>query len=312
MMQPRAHLQKAQDTQKNHANQKSLQSTLQAFVGKICELEVARLSLYGAFLSLPQNTQRADLQTQESVLLPKKFVADSLVVGDKVRVFLYTDSEDRLVASTQAPLLRVGEVGALKVVDVVSNGYFVDLGVDKGLFVPSKMPKNENLGKLLAVFLTIDKQGRLIGRLGVKERLQSCADKRLIGASVNALVFEKTPLGFGCVVSMQYYGLLYHNELAFAPKIGEILQVKVKQLRSDGKLDLSPIRQISSSHLLDLLKTHNGRIELDFKSSPEEVVRILKMSKKNFKLLANKLVRENLVEFIDAGDTRKALVLKNV
>ncbi|WP_066388259.1 S1-like domain-containing RNA-binding protein [Helicobacter himalayensis] len=309
MIQPKARLQKARDMQKNRANQKSQQSALQTFVGKICELEVARLSPYGAFLSLPQDTQK---QSEESVLLPKKFVLDTLTVGDKVRVFLYTDSEDRLVASTQTPLLCVGEVGMLRVVDITSNGYFVDLGVDKELFVPSKMPKNKNLGKLLTIFLSIDKQGRLIGRLGIKERLQACTDKRLIGANASAFVFEKTPLGFGCVVAGRHYGLLYHNELAFVPKLGEILRVKVKRLRSDGKLDLSPVRAISGNCLLDLLKMHNGRIELDFKTSPEEIVRILKMSKKNFKLLANKLVRENLAEFIDAGDARKALVLKNV
>lgn len=273
-------------------------------VGTLQDLKITRFSQYGAFL---QGEDR-------EILLPKKFVDSALRVGESVRVFVAHDSEDRIIATTQIPKLLLGEIGALEIIDSNVYGYFADLGVDKHLFVPHKAPKRALIGQKLVVFLTLDKQGRLIGKLGIRERLRPCRDKRLLGRKMDALVFERTPLGFGCVLDSQdrvaYYGLLYANEVVCPPHIGEKIAVCVKHIRDDGKIDLGVPAQ-SKSSLLETLARHNGRIELDFKSSPEEIARILHMSKKNFKTLANALVREGRAQFV-ASEIRsghKALVL---
>lgn len=290
-------------------------------VGTIQNLTITRLSQYGAFLQ----TQSKSTE----ILLPRKFVDLSARVGESVRVFIMHDSEDRIVATTQIPHLLIGEIGALEVVDSNAYGYFADLGVDKHLFIPHKAPKRSMIGKNLVVYLTLDKQGRLIGKLGIKERLCACRDRRLLGHEVCALVFERTPLGFGCVVEAldlkradegaleihkiegrAHYGLLYASEVACVPKIGEKIAVRIKTIRVDGKIDLRVLIQ-SESSLLEVLERHNGRVELDFKSSPQEIASVLQMSKKNFKTLANKLVREGKAQFVDSKvrDGHKALVL---
>lgn len=320
-------------------------------VGTLQNLKITRFSQYGAFLE----SERGE------ILLPKKFVDRALGVGECVRVFVMRDSEDRIVATTQIPRLMLGEIGALEVVDSNAYGYFAHLGVDKHLFIPHKSPKRAMIGQKLVVFLTLDKQERLIGKLGIKEHLRACRDRRLLGREVSALVFERTPLGFGCVVEIgvldsaldsertdgldleaagaldsvldskrvsgldsgfdkkevrggrggAHYGLLYASELAYTPQIGESLAVRLKHIRSDGKLDLS-LAVRGESSLIEALARHNGRLELDFKSSSEEVFALLRMSKKNFKTLANKLVREGRARFVDSNVRSgcKALVLE--
>ena len=297
-------------------------------VGTLQNLKITRFSQYGAFLE----SERGE------ILLPKKFVDRALGVGERVRVFVMRDSEDRIVATTQIPRLMLGEIGALEVVDSNAYGYFADLGVDKHLFIPHKSPKRAMIGQKLVVFLTLDKQERLIGKLGIKEHLRACRDRRLLGREVSALVFERTLLGFGCVVEIgaldsaldsertdgldskrvggldsqmrasrarggrggAHYGLLYASALAYTPQIGESLAVRLKHIRSDGKLDLS-LAVRGESSLIEALARHNGRLELDFKSSSEEVFALLRMSKKNFKTLANKLVREGRARFVDSN-----------
>lgn len=286
--------------------------SLSGLIGRICELEVVRQSEHGVFLSLPctnlsQASRRREQEIQ-CVLLPKKF--GIFAHGSKIAVFLYTDSQDRLVATTQTPLLKFGEIGALEIVDVVANGYFVDLGIDKQLFVPAKNPKAQNLGSQIVVYVARDKQMRLIGKLAIRKYLQPCKQKALLYSCVKVLVFEKTPLGFGCVVEGRYYGLVYHSELAFSPSIGETLILKVTNLRKDGKLDLGPKREQSVKVLLEILQQHNGCLELDFKSESSEIFALTALSKKNFKILSNKLVKENLAYFADKNNGRKNLCLR--
>lgn len=281
-------------------------------VGTLQNLHITRLSPYGAFLQ-GNNTE---------ILLPKKFVDSAMRVGDSVRVFVAFDSEDRIVATTQIPKLLLGEIGALEIVDSNQYGYFGDLGIDKHLFIPHKAPKHTMIGKKLVILLTLDKQGRLIGKLGVREYLRPCRDKRLLRSEAKGLVFERTPLGFSCAVDVGvldsgqkilHYGLLYANEVAYTPHIGENVSVYIKNIRQDGKIDLSAIAQ-SESVLLEALIAHNGRLELDFKSSPQEIATFLSMSKKNFKTLANKLVRDEKAKFVESAvrSGHKALVLVQV
>lgn len=146
------------------------------------------------------------------VLLPNKFCPSGARVGDEVQAFIYTDSQDRFIATTQSPLATLGQIAFLRVVSVGQNGVFLDLGLDKDIFMPSKNPKSYALDSLVAVKICADKSHRLIAKKGIKDTLKPYRAKHRgahRGTKVEILPFEISPLGVGCVVEGKYYGLLY-------------------------------------------------------------------------------------------------------
>lgn len=146
------------------------------------------------------------------VLLPNKFCPSGAKVGDEVQAFIYTDSQDRFIATTQSPLATLGQIAFLRVVSVGQNGVFLDLGLDKDIFMPSKNPKSYALDSLVAVKICADKSHRLIAKKGIKDTLKPYKAKHRgahRGTKVEILPFEISPLGVGCVVEGKYYGLLY-------------------------------------------------------------------------------------------------------
>lgn len=146
------------------------------------------------------------------VLLPNKFCPSDAKVGDEVQAFIYTDSQDRFIATTQSPLATLGQIAFLRVVSVGQNGVFLDLGLDKDIFMPSKNPKSYALDSLVAVKICADKSHRLIAKKGIKDTLKPYRAKHRgahRGTKVEILPFEISPLGVGCIVEGKYYGLLY-------------------------------------------------------------------------------------------------------
>lgn len=210
------------------------------------------------------------------VLLPNKFCPSGAKVGDEVQAFIYTDSQDRFIATTQSPLATLGQVAFLRVVSVGQNGVFLDLGLDKDIFMPSKNPKSYALDSLVAVKICADKSHRLIAKKGIKDTLKPYKAKHRgahRGTKVEILPFEISPLGVGCIVEGKYYGLLYawqsspkakstHKDFPHRDspqkssqnpnkidssevlkKLGLSLGVKssvfIQNVRPDGKLDLT-------------------------------------------------------------------------
>lgn len=167
--------------------------------------------------STPKSAQIPIAQTYvqipaSEVLLPNKFCPSGAKVGDEVQAFIYTDSQDRFIATTQSPLATLGQVAFLRVVSVGQNGVFLDLGLDKDIFMPSKNPKSYALDSLVAVKICADKSHRLIAKRGIKDTLKPYRAKHRgahRGAKVEILPFEISPLGVGCIVEGKYYGLLY-------------------------------------------------------------------------------------------------------
>lgn len=298
-------------------------------IGKIQKLFVQRFTQNGAYLShMPFGLEAHSHECLHSlnsqlkeVLLPNKFVSDGLRVGDEIDVFVLTDSQDRPVATTQIPKAQCGEIAALEVVSIESQGCFLDLGLDKHIFMPSKCPQRFKLQQKVVVAIVLDKQSRLIAKLGIKTYLAVLNQGAMTGRNPNlpaqysawrALVFEKTPLGFGCVLaSLQptqtsratsifsqkgFYGLLYAVELPKGLSVypGLELDVKVKKVRADGKLDLSLASNPNDQKqkLLDSMP-----LSLHFSSSPESIFKSLQISKKLFKRLINELTREGKVKF---------------
>lgn len=237
------------------------------------------------------------------VLLPNRLVPPSLRVGEELDVFVYTDSADRPVATTQRPLAEVGDFACLRVVGVGPKGAFMDWGLDKDLFVPhSHQPSEMAVGEHHVVYVRLDpRSDRPMATAKIEAFLEPAPAELTPGEAVDLLVCRWTPLGAQVVVEQRYSGLLYRNEVFQPLEIGQELTGYVRKLREDGKLDLTlrpaggEARASDSEALLRALEAAGGHLALGDSSSPEEIARTLSMSKKAFKRALGGLYRRRLV-----------------
>lgn len=244
-------------------------------VGSYINLEVKKILPFGAFLG------------DEEVLLPRKYMPQECQIGDRLEVFVYTDSEDRIIATTLRPYGVLDEVVALEVVDIVCNGAYLDMGIAKDIFMPHKSPFSLKRGEKRVVRIQKDKEGRLIANATLK--FSPCKDRNKLRTNCSAMVYRKTPLGFECVVEGKYQGMLYHNELFSPLCIAQEIEVFVKNIRTDGKLDLKLFQEDEVEILLKALRSNGNALRLTNDSNPQEIYKIAKMSKKAFKRAVAKL-----------------------
>ena len=201
-------------------------------LGKVQKLRVVKLTEFGAYLG--ENDM-------EKVLLPKKQVPENAGINTEISVFVYRDSEDRLICTTAAPKLTLGEIGILKVNDVTKIGAFLDWGLEKDLFLSFKeMTTRVEKGKEYAVALYIDKSNRLAATMKVYPYLKLAGDYEK-DDEVTGIVYEIHP-DFGAYVAVdgQYQGMIQKNEVRDNLKVGDIVNTRVVKVRDDGKLNLSP------------------------------------------------------------------------
>lgn len=255
-------------------------------IGTINTLNVERFSTHGAYLKDQDNNE---------VLLPKKFLLPNLKIGDLIKVFIHTDSQDRIVATTQIPFAKCNEIAILKVKSIDSFGCFLDIGLDKDIFMPTKNPKQFQIGQNVCVFITLDKQNRLIAKLGVKNFLKPFKRKHKQFLMLSAFGFEKTPLGIGCIVDNQYYGILYQSELKDKITLLNPIKVQIKKIRSDGKLDLILDYSNAIKKIIDILK-NKKTLPLTLDSNPQDIQEYFGISKKLFKKTINDLLLQKKVE----------------
>jgi len=269
--------------------------------GRTQTLTVSRLSDYGLYL--------ADDEGQE-VLLPNRYVSLTDKPGDTKEVFLYHDSEDRLVATTETPLLRAGEAGFLRVVDKTPHGAFLDWGLHgKDLFLPNR---NQQGGVLkdhrYVVYLYEDS---ITGRCVATMKLKSFIDNELITVApceeVRLLVASESPIGFRVIVNNRHWGMLYRNQLFRPVAVGDALTGYVRRITEDNRIDVSLQREgyaqvkDSAEQLLGLLRDNGGFLPLNDNSAPEEVARLTGTSKKVFKRSLGVLLKRGAVETTDQG-----------
>ena len=264
--------------------------------GRTETLTVSRISEYGIYL--------AD-EEQYEVLLPNRYTSLTDKVGDKKKVFIYHDSEDRLVATTETPLLRVGEVGFLRVVDKTPHGAFLDWGLHgKDLFLPNR---NQQGGVLVGhEYLVYLYEDDITGRCVATEKLKAFVNNELISVKpreqVAILVASESPIGFRVVVNNRHWGMIYRNQIFQPVAVGDRLTAYVARITDDNRIDLSlqqsGLAQVrdSAEVLLRLLRENNGFIPLNDDSDPEEVRRMTRMSKKTFKRSLGMLLKRGLVE----------------
>ena len=207
------------------------QKTVKATIGKFNELKVVAIADNGAYLD------GGDLG---EILLPNRYLIESIQVGQYINVFLYSDSADRLVATTQTPLAQVGEFVSLKVIQVNKMGAFLDWGLPKDLLVPYNQQHTAmEVGKYYLVRVFLDQRTE---RIAASSKLDKFIDiwpaEYQQGDKVNLIIGGKTDLGFKAIVNDLHWGLLYDNEIFQPLRIGKKVTGYIKQVRSDGRLDL--------------------------------------------------------------------------
>jgi len=269
-------------------------------VGEINTLEIARDTDFGFYLVAEDKSE---------VLLPNAYIVEEeMPLGSAIDVFVYTDSEDRLVAVTKEPYAKLNELGYFTVVDSSKHGAFVNWGLPKDLFVPKSAQKEPlKVGKkyILRVCLD-DKTNRVYATQKIGKYFSKDTKKLKPKARLKAIVVAKTPLGFKVVADNKYEGMLFKNEIFKELKIGQKIDVYIKSIRDDGKLDLS-LNAIGKEQKRDeaqeaILKELKKSKTLPFtsKSNPEDIKKRFGLSKKSFKAALNSLIESKRVEIVDS------------
>ena len=270
--------------------------------GEIQTLKVGRISDYGVYLTDEE---------QNEVLLPNRFTRLDMKEGDEVRVFVYHDSEDRLVASTENPLIVAGQVAALKVVDKSIHGAFLDWGLSgKHLFLPNRNQQGAVVaGQLTVVYMYIDERtGRCVATNKIKPFITNEDPLTVsVGDEVDILIAFETPIGYRAVIDNRHWGMLYKNQLFRPVRVGDKYRGWVRKITEDMRIDLSlqqtGLAEVETSvvRLETLLKEHGGVLGVNDKSDPQEVARVTSMSKKVFKRALGMLLKQGRIEQTESG-----------
>jgi len=243
------------------------------------------------------------------VLLPKKYVPENAIVGEDIEVFIYRDSEDRIIATNLEPKIQLNQFACLQVKSVTAIGAFLDWGLEKDLFVPFReQNKKMEEGRWYAVYLYLDEEtDRLVASCKVNRYFEKEKIDLLIGQEVDLLIFEETDLGLNAVINNKYKGLIYENEIFQRIKIGTRTKGFVKNLRDDNRVDLSLQKQgyanvePNAARILEKLKANNGFLDLTDKSDSNYVMYQLEMSKKTFKKAVGALYRQKIIRIEEDG-----------
>jgi predicted RNA-binding protein (virulence factor B family) len=268
--------------------------------GKYQTLRIERNSEFGLYL--------ADDEGNE-VLLPNRYVTDELQIGSQIEIFVYHDSEDRLVATTEKPLATVGQVANLKVVDKTVFGAFLDWGLPKDLFVPTRNQLTRmDLNKSYPVYIYIDSvTGRVTGTARLNTFIKNEQIDLKVGDKVDFLVTTTISRGFRGVVNNRYWGVIYENQLFKKISIGDRLEVYVSKITEDNRIDVTIQQQgfdevkSASIKLLELLELGGGFLDLNDASQPEKIYVRTNMSKKVFKRSVGRLLKLGRIEQTENG-----------
>lgn len=244
------------------------------------------------------------------VLMPRRYVTPEMEMNTEIEVFVYCDSEDRDIATTEHPKFIVDQFAFLEVVDVNTVGAFCDWGVSKELFIPfSNQNYKLERGDHAVVHMFVDvASDRLVGTTKLHKYLKHIAEDDLVkGQEVDLLVSAQTDLGFNCIVNQKYKGLIYKNEVPTKLQPGQTLKGYIKPMRPDGKIDLSlhPIGHQSiepnAQKILDQLASKEGFLPFNDKSDPDDIRRAFGISKKLFKKAIGALYKSKVVDIKEDG-----------
>jgi predicted RNA-binding protein (virulence factor B family) len=267
-----------------------------ALVGRYNALQVVKHTDFGLYL---------DGGADGEILLPNRYIPKDIPSEDEdwLNVFVYLDSEDKLLATTEKPKVQVGEFASLKVVEINSIGVFLDWGLPKDLLLPFSEEKRQmKAGEYCVVHVYLDKRTR---RITATARLDRYLDKLppayQVGQEVDLLVVEETDMGFKAIINNAHWGLIHKNEVFKFLRSGKQEKGYIKELRSDGKIALSlqPIgAQLTSSlnaQILDKLRANQGTLAVSDKSDPQLISELFGVSKGNFKKAIGALYKDGQI-----------------
>jgi uncharacterized protein len=245
----------------------------------------------------------------EELLLPNKYVPEGFNVDDDIDVFIYKDSEDRLIATNLVPKIKLHEFACLMVKDVNSVGAFLEWGLEKDLMVPFReQSKAMEVGKRYPVYLYLDERtGRLAASSKIEGFIQKENIKLEVGQKVDLLICYTSDLGVNVIINNKYKGIIYHNDLFTHISIGDKVEGYIKNIREEGKIDVTlqklGYEQIedSAAKVLSKLKQNKGVLKLTDKSNPEDIMFRLQMSKKNFKKAIGGLYKQGIIRLEEDG-----------
>lgn len=269
--------------------------------GKYHDLKVNRISDFGLYLVDDEGNE---------VLLPNRFVSLTNKEGDMMHVFVYHDSEDRIVATTEHPFATVGQVAFLKVVDKTLHGVFVDWGLEaKHLFVPNRNIKSVMHAdeKYVVYIYTDNVTGRAVATTKLNGFLSNENMELKMGEQVDIMVAQELEPGFRVVINNSHWGMVYHNQVFRPIAVGDITQGYVVKISEDNRVDISLQRpgfggvRDGSQELLSLLEENSGSLPISDDSAPEEIYRLTSMSKKSFKRSAGHLLKIGKIEMSAEG-----------
>ena len=263
-------------------------------IGLILELEALKVTPQGVYLIT---------ENEQEILLPNKYVPADLEMGDKIEVFVYTDSEDRPIATTLEPKIKLNELAFLKAVDVNNYGAFFDWGVEKDLLVPfSEQFTKIVAGKKYLIYMYKDAlTNRLVGTTKFGKFIRENKVEIEPGEEVDLLVSDETEIGFKVIVNNKHYGMLYKNEIFREIHVGNQLKGYLQRVRADNKMDitlnsanLSEV-EVLANRIYERLLKEKGKLNFSDKSAPEIIYSEFQVSKKAFRRAIGLLYSERKI-----------------
>lgn len=266
---------------------------LEERLGKKSTLMIVKKVDFGVYLGT----------NEERVLLPKKQVPKDVEIGDPVEVFLYKDSSDRLIATTNTPKLTLGELAVLEVADTAKIGAFLNWGLEKDLLLPFKEQVSKvKKGDKVLVALYVDKSGRLCATSKVYEKLRTDSPYQK-DDQVSGIIYDSSD-NFGLFVAVDncFSALIPKREAYGDLKVGDVIEARVLKVREDGKLDLSPRKKAfmqmdeDAEMVLERIKEYGGKLPFTDKADPELIKKEFGLSKNAFKRAVGRLLKENKIK----------------
>ena len=270
-------------------------------IGKYNDLKITRTLEFGVIV---------EGEPFGEILVPRKYVQPEWRVGDVVTVFVYTDSEDRIVATTEQPLIQAGSFAVLRVKQVTQVGAFLECGLAKDLLVPHREQHHRLQAgeKVVAYAYVDDRTQRMVATTKIEKRLASCQrDFYRAKDSVKIIVYQRTELGYKVIVDQKYKGMVYSDEVFEPLDYGERRQAYVEQVRPDGKLDIVLYKTgynkvvDFTERLEEYIRSNGGFIRFNDSTDPAEIQRVFGVSKKTFKKAVGDLYKRRRIVLREDG-----------
>lgn len=271
-------------------------------IGEYNELTILRTSDHGLWLSGDDE--------YKDILLPKRFVASEMKVGDLLKVFIARDSEDRIVATLETPKIVVGGVGVLEVTSVSPVGAFLNWGLSKDLLLPfSEQLWEPKIGDKVVVYVFLDKASRPTATMKVERNLKKIASEGEFKSNqkVNLILIDRTDLGYKAVVNQTHVGIIYASEVFRKLSYGLELDGYISKVRQDGKIDLL-LNQMGHhgadetiTKIIELLSGNNKFYPINDKTDPDQIYKLFGVSKKKYKIALGTLYKSRKIDIKDEG-----------